>query len=221
MKILSLSNCCATFLASVLFLVSAAPIQSKTVDYSAMSKTELQKVVAGFELGFDSYVIGKALTKEQQQIAKKDGAYKSYPGTVKFKDHDLFVIIDEKTNVVIALYKRNKKATQDDFKATVGNLMMQYGEPTAEAHGKSIYWNFGSDGLISEELYRSVKAEGMLNTLTILATVKFSSSENVDTMSTMIKKMEEDGKLEKSEEERLSDNYVMIQSDMLTRKYLK
>ncbi len=208
-------------LALVFFLVSVATIQSKTVDYSAMTKTELQSIIAGLELGFDSYVIGRVLTKEQQEIAKKDDAYKSVPGTVKFKDNGLFVIADDTTHVVLAVYKRNKTATQDDFKATVGTLMMQYGEPTAEAHGKIIYWSYGADGLISEDLYRSAKAEGMLDKLIILATVKFSSSENVDTMTTMIEKMEEDGTLEKSEKELMSDNYVMIQSDMLSKKYLK
>jgi hypothetical protein len=221
MKNLSPSIYCSTFVAFAFLLVSVTTMQGKTVDYSTMSKTELQNVIAGFGLGFDSYVIGKVLTKEQQEIAKKDGAYTAYPGTIKFKDHELFVIADETTHVVIALYKRNKKATQDDFKSTIGGLMMQYGEPTAEAHGKTIYWNYGADGLISEELYRSAKAEGMLDKLIILATVKFSSSENVDTMSVMKEKMEVDGKLKKPEEEITSDNYVMIQSDILTQKYLK
>ncbi len=221
MKIPSPSMFCSTFLAFAFLLVSAATTHCKAIDYSAMSKTELQNVIAGLGLGFDSYVIGRELTKKQQDIAKKDDAYKSVPGTVKFKENGLFVIADDTTHVVLAVYKRNKTATQDDFKATVATLMMQYGEPTAEAHGKIIYWSYGSDGLISEDLYRSAKAEGMLDKLTILATVKFSSSENVDTMTMMVEKMEEDGTLKKSEEERVSDNYVMIQSDMLSKKYLK
>ncbi len=223
MKYLSPATCFSTFIAVTFFLFSAASGQSNTenVDYSTMSKTELQKVLAGLELGFDSYVIGRPLTNEQQKIVQKDDGYKAHPGTVKFKDGNLFVIIDEQTKVVIAVYTRNRKATKEDFKATVGDLMLKYGEPTAEAHGKTIYWNFGADGLISEELYRSVKEQKMLDKLTILATVKFSSSESVDSMSTMIEKMEKDEKLKTSVDEPVSDNYVMIQSDLLSRKYLE
>ncbi len=188
----------------------------QTVDYATMSRAELQKKIATLDLGLDTYIIGKALTKGQQAVAEKSSAYKSYPGTMKFKDKDTFVIIDQETKVVIALYVRNEQAKKEDFRAMVGELMMRFGEPTAEAHGKIIYWNYGPDGLISEELYRTVKGEGLLDSLAVLATVKFSSSQNVDVMS-----LNTEGK--KQDEEKTdvtSDNYVMIQSDVLTKKYM-
>ncbi len=196
---------------------------SQTVDYNALSKTELQNKIAALELGFEGYVIGKALSDDQLAVAENDNAYKAYPGTMKFKDGDIFVIVDKQSNVVIAVYKRNKKADKNDFKVMISDLMMQYGEPTTEAHGKTIYWNFGEDGLISEELYRTVKSQGKLETLIVLATVKFSSSENVETMTDMIEKM--DKRNEAGEEVQnadvTSDNYLMIQSDLLTKKYMK
>jgi len=192
------------------------------VDYKAMSKEDLQQKVASFGLGLDSYVVGKKLNATQLETAKKDKDYKAYPGTVKFKDGDIFVITDEKTNVVIAVYKRNKKADKDDFKVTISELMMQYGEPTTEAHGKTIYWNYGEDGFISEDLYRSVKSQGLLETLVILATVKFTSSENVATMTELIDKMDKKTEGEEPKKEDVTtDNYVMIQSDILTKKYME
>ena len=111
----------------------------QTVDYATMSRAELQKKIATLDLGLDTYIIGKTLTKEQQAVAEKSSAYKSYPGTMKFKDKDTFVIIDQETKVVIALYVRNEQAKKEDFRAMVGELMMRFGEPTAEAHGKLIY----------------------------------------------------------------------------------
>lgn len=220
MKILSTRVCRFTLLAFTFLLCTAVAGNGKTADYNSMSRDELQKSVAALELGMDAYVIGKELTKEQQEISSKDDNYKAYPGTKKFKDGDLFVIADEKSHVIVAVYKRNTKATHDDFKQTVSSLMMQYGEPTAEAHGKTIYWNFGPEGFIPEELYRTVKSEGKLESLTILATVKFHSSENVASMTDMIGNMAKDGKAKKPKEETLSDNYVMIQSDLLTKKYI-
>lgn len=205
------------FVLLIIFMSFAAGTgQGQTADYDAMSMTELQNKIATLGLGLGDYIVGKELTPEQQAVAEKDSAYKSYPGTMKFRDKDIFVIADQETKVVIALYVRNKQATQDDFKAMVGELMMRFGEPTAEAHGKTIYWNYGADGLISEELYQTVKDKGLLETLGVLATVKFSSSQNVDELSLNEKE-------EKAEDETIkatSDNYVMIQSDVLSKKYM-
>lgn len=211
-------------LLSVLFLVFfvSGTATCQTVDYKTMSRAELQKKIATFGLGLGSYVVGKKLNNTQLAISQKDNAYKAYPGTVKFKDGDIFVIIDEKSSVVIAVYKRNKTASKDDFKATISELMLQYGEPTTEAHGKAIYWNYGEDGFISEELYRTVKSQGQLETLIVLATVKFTSSENVATMTDMIDAMDKRNKgKDVKKEDVSSDQYVMIQSDILTRKYMK
>ena len=210
------------FLALYLVLFVSGAVTCQTVDYKAMSKADLQKKIAAFGLGLDSYVVGKKINEAQLATSKKDHDYKAYPGTVKFKDGDVFVIIDEKTNVVIAVYKRNKTANKNDFKIMISDLMMQYGEPTTEAHGKTIYWNYGEDGFINEELYRTVKSQGQLETLIVLATVKFTSSENVATMTDLIDAMDKRNKdKELKKEDVTSDQYLMIQSDILTQKYME
>ena len=217
---------CMALVLGVFFVVLFSSVGfSQVPDADKLSKEELQKKVAALELGFGSYVVGKELSKEQLALAQIVNSLKAYPGTIKFKDKDLFIIADEQSNVVIALYKRNKKASKADFKNTISELMMLFGEPTAEAHGKALYWNYSDDGLINEELYRAVKSQGRLSTLPVYATVKFSSSQNVETMTSMIEKMEEKAAEKKgtnsAEEEMTSDNYVMIQSDMLTQKYME
>ena len=132
------------------------------------------------------------------------------------------MIIDAQSNVVIAVYKRNKKANKNDFKVMISGLMLQYGEPTTEAHGKTIYWNYGEDGFITEELYRTVKSQGQLESLVVLATVKFTSSENVATMTDMIDAMDKRNKeKELKKEDVTSDQYLMVQSDLLTQKYME
>ncbi len=222
MKNFKCKQCLVAVFTSFVVLMTYGTGISGSVDYSKMSKTELQKKVASFNLGFEHYILGKELTAEQQEIAKNNNEEKAYPGTIKFKDKDIFVIVDGKSNVVIAMYKRDKEAEKADFKQTIGALMMQYGEPTAEAHGDTIYWNYGEDGFISQELYRAVKKDGQLESLIVLATIKFSSSKNVDTMTATSAQplTEVEKKVEQSDENITSDNYVMIQSDMLTKKYL-
>jgi hypothetical protein len=204
----------------VLFVSGTATCQA--VDYKAMSKSDLQKKIAAFALGLDSYIVGEKLNATQLATSKKDNDYKAYPGTVKFKDGDVFVIADEQSNIVIAVYKRNKNADKNDFKVMISGLMLQYGEPTTEAHGKTIYWNYGEDGFITEELYRTVKSQGDLESLIVLATVKFTSSENVATMTDLIDAMDKRNKgKEVKKEDTTSDQYLMIQSDLLTQKYMK
>ncbi|MCK5070705.1 MAG: hypothetical protein KAR01_09185 [Desulfocapsa sp.] len=209
--------------AAFLVLCLCGTSLGQTVDYTALSKADLQEKIAELNLGLGSYIVGTQLTKEQIVLSGKNNDYKAYPGTVKFKDGNIFVISDVESHVVIAVYRRNKTANKNDFKITISELMLHYGEPTAEAHGKTIYWNFASDGLITEELYRSVKQQGMLDTLVVLATVKFTSTENVETMTDMIgmmnKKNQQGEKVKQADI--TSDNYVMVQSDMLTKKYLE
>ncbi len=212
-----------SFLVTLLIIITCGTGFCQTVDYKDWSKAELQNKIADFELGLGSYVVGKKITADQQAILEKNSTYKAYPGTVKFKDGDIFVIVDKESKVVIAVYTRNKKANKEDFKNTIGELMMQYGEPTAEAHGKTIYWNYGVDGLITEELYRSVKAQGKLESLPVLATVKFTSSENMAVVTDMIEMMDKKNQQGEAVKKAdiTSDNYVMIQSDLLTKKYLR
>ena len=210
-------------LALVLFVSFCGTRISQTNAYDAMSKTELQAKIATLGLGFDSYVVGRVLTPAQIKIAKENPRESKIPTVKNFKDGDLFVTVDKDSNVVIVLYKRKKNANKNDFKVMISDLMMQYGEPTAEAHGKTIYWNYGEEGLITEELYRTVKSQGQLESLVVLATVKFNSTENVETMTDMIAMM--DKKNQQGEEIKkadiTSDNYVMIQSDMLSMRYKK
>ncbi len=210
-------------LALVLFVSFCGTGISQTNAYDAMSKTELQAKIATLGLGFDSYVVGRVLTPAQIKIAKENPRESKIATVKNFKDGDLFVTVDKDSNVVIVLYKRKKNANKNDFKVMISDLMMQYGEPTAEAHGKTIYWNYGEDGLITEELYRTVKSQGQLESLVVLATVKFNSTENVETMTDMIammdKKNQQGEKIKKADI--TSDNYVMIQSDMLSMRYKK
>ncbi len=209
---------------SALFFVLIFSGNGQASDFSAMSKEQLQGQIAALELGLGQYIVGKKLTDGQQKISEKDAGYKAYPGTVKFKDQDIFVIIDKETNVVIALYLRNKKADKKEYKEMVGGLMVQFGEPTTMAHEKSIYWNYTEDGLISEDLYQTVKEQGKLETLAVLATVKFSSTQSLGALSSgkREKKEGETNESDKKNEEvfAASDNYVMIQSDVLSKKYM-
>ncbi len=133
----------------------------------------LAAAVLQLEMGEGGFLIGAPLTADQLQQARDGLLDDAYPGTIKFASGAVFVVADEKTNMVLAVFQRREEVRVDDVKQMVGQLMARYGEPTTMAHDTLIYWAYGSGGRIDEDAYSDAKTAGKID---ILATVKFSSS---------------------------------------------
>ena len=178
--------------------------------------TEMKRIgdeVASLQLGLGDYFIGQILNVEKREIAKKNIIHKTIEGTYKFQDGDVFVVAGKKTDMVIGIYKQNTEASREDVKKMVGELMMQFEEPTTMAHDKLIYWAFGKDGRISEELFDMARASGGED---VLATVKFSSTLPIVQDSAP----ENDVKEEAVKDIESSSIYVMINSIPLSKIFL-
>ena len=169
--------------------------------------------VATLKLGFGDYVLGLSLTAKQKEGAKKNRVAKTLKGTYKFRDADINVVIAQENDVVLGIYKHYPEASMDQVKTVIGDLMLEFGEPTTMAHEKLIYWAFDKDGKISEDVFDFLRQSGGSETL---ATIKFSSSERV-APDAPNKKGEE--KQEKAEQKKPSV-YVMITSDPLSKLFL-
>ena len=169
--------------------------------------------VAALQLGLGDYFIGQILDAEKREIAKKNVIHKTLDGTYKFQDGDVFVVVGKKTDMVIGIYKQNTEASREDVKKMVGELMMQFEEPTTMAHDKLIYWAFGKDGRISEDLFDMARASGGED---VLATVKFSSTLPIVQDSVPEKEKKE----EAVKDVESSSIYVMINSIPLSKIFL-
>lgn len=130
--------------------------------------------VAELKLGFGDYVLGKALTMEQKEIALQNPIKKSLRGTYKFQDGETFVIAASNDDIVLGVYRHYPESTIADQKKIIGGLMFEYGEPTATAHDKMIYWTYDKTGKIDQDTFEFQKSNGGTKSL---ATIKFSSSE--------------------------------------------
>jgi hypothetical protein len=178
--------------------------------------TEMKRIgeeVAALKLGLGDYFIGQILDAEKREIAKKNVIHKTINGTYKFQDGDVFVVAGKKTDMVIGIYKQNTEASRDDVKKMVGELMMQFEEPTTMAHDKLIYWAFGKDGRISEDLFDMARESGGED---VLATIKFSSSLPIAQDSAP----EKGEKEEAVKDDEISSIYVMINSIPLSKIFL-
>lgn len=176
----------------------------------------MEKQVASLNLGIGEYRIATILTEDQKARAAENLVSKSYAGTYKFKEKDFFVIVDNKTDMVLALYKRRENVEKEIMKAMVGELMDAFAEPTTMAHDQMIYWVYNKDGKISSEVFNVAKKNGETENLGTIASVKFSSSVTI----APDKKEEIEQKEGKEKMVPTSTIYYIITSDPLVKVFM-
>lgn len=133
--------------------------------------------VASLDISYNGYTLGKTLNEEQQKIAQQNPINPSAPGTFKFKDKNLHVVLDRTTEKIIILYEQYEDAKTEQVRDLVGSLYLEFGDPTVMAHDKIIYWAFSAEGKLSKKQYQRDKH--LKEKLKILATVKLNSDINV------------------------------------------
>jgi len=135
---------------------------------------DLADDVVRLRLGLDGYVVGALLDQTQSSWAQENLVADPYPGTYKFQDGDVFVVADNNTDMVLAIYRQFDSLSAKKLQDLVSDLMLEFGEPTTMAHDKIIYWAFGKKGRITEDTYLDSKKSGNLE---VMATVKLNSTE--------------------------------------------
>jgi hypothetical protein len=156
-------------------------------------------------LGEGGFVIGAPLTGAQIEVAKDNLLADAYPGTIKFAAGEVSIVAEEKSHLVLAVFRRREEVPAADVTQMVGGLMGRFGEPTTMAHGKMIYWAYGSSGKIDGGAYEEAKATGEID---ILATVKFSSSLDLNPG------------LDEGSTEEAATIYYIITSDRLLNQFV-
>lgn len=193
-------------------LITLTPASQLLAEDGATPMNRLGADIAALKLGLGDYVLGQKLTEQQKDIAKENAIEKSIKGSYKFQDNGVFVVASSTSDMVIGIYKENTTATQQDIKNMVGELMMQFEEPTKMAHDKLIYWAFGKEGIIPQDLFDVAKSADS----EILATVKFSSDQPVRPSE----EPKEGAKTEVKKSSKAASIYVLITSDQLSNIFL-
>lgn len=116
--------------------------------------------VASLKIGLGGYIVGQKLTDSQKKIAKANNIIKVVPGTYKFKDKDIFVVASKADDRAIVIYKSYTKVDKKKIHSLLGSAIMDFGDPTAMAHDKLVYWSYTSEGKkISEDELKAYKDE--------------------------------------------------------------
>jgi hypothetical protein len=193
-------------------LLAVAPCGLQAED-GAAAMQRIGGEVAALHLGLGDYFVGQILGAEQKTRAEKNSIAKTINGSYKFQDGEIYVVADKATDMVIGIYKEQAEASREDMQKMVGELMMQFEEPTTMAHDKLIYWAFGKEGRISEEHFEQARATGGE---AVLATVKFSSSVAIAPSPAPETKEQE----ETVSQEDPASIYAMVSSDPLSKIFL-
>lgn len=133
--------------------------------------------VAKLKIRRNDYSLGEILSDKQKDTARLNAVEAASPGTYKFKDNDLYVVVDKATDRVLIIYERYERATRQKIRELVGDLFFVFGEPTVMGHDKTIYWAYDADGKISEKKYKEAKDQKRVPNF--LATVKLNSSHKI------------------------------------------
>jgi hypothetical protein len=203
--------------AALLALVFSANAEDKKTG------TLLDQVIA-LKLGLNGYVVGEKLTVDQKKNADSHPVKgDAYEGTYKFSADDLIVVVDKKTDRILAMYQQKKNADKEQLKAMVAGLMNHFDTPTTMAHGKMLYWAFNKHGAVSEEDYNTSKKIKQTQGLGIIATVKFSSEHDITPDFTVKEESEEEiiDSVKKEEQTQTGALYFIITSDPLVQQFME
>ena len=183
------------------------------------SGKDLATDVARLNLGLHGYKIGHKLTAVQKKIAQSHLQQDAYAGTCKFADQDIVVVVDKKTDTVLAMYKRVVNADRKQVKKIVAALMDRFGPPTTMAHDKIVYWAYNRQGAVSEDDFEQAKESKQIAGLGIIATVKLNSE--IEIISDTDKKNDTTSKTAATKQPATGTIYFIITSDPLVQAFLK
>ena len=202
------------FLAGVCCCVLLAAGQSPAS--GSDSPQQLLDDVLSLHLGLNGYYIGQHISPEQKQKGGGHLEKDAYEGTYKFRDADLFVVVDKKTDRILALYKRQENVDKNGLKAMVVELMDHFGTPTLLAHDKILYWAFNAHGAISEEDFNKARDAKQIPNLGIIATVKLNSDIEITPDS-----QKEKEQITDAQETPRGTVYFVITSDPLVQQFMR
>ena len=183
---------------SILFFTGLACAETDKI-------TDSYAKVESLKINWHGYTLGAKLNDSQKKIAKKNHLPSTAPGTYKFRDKELNIVADSKTDRVLIVFEIIENASQQKVRYMLGSLVIEFNDPTLSAHDKIVYWAYGENGKYSATQFEDAKenVKNKQETLTIIATVKLQSEVPI---------------MEKGQNKASGRAYYIISSESLLRK---
>ncbi len=147
------------------------------ISHSKETVADIYAKVESLEINWLGYTLGAQLTDFQKKIAKTNPLPSETSGIYKFKDRELNIVADSKTDRVLIMFQAVEDASQQRVRDILGSLVLQFKDPTLYAHDKIVYWAYGEYGKYSSDQFEAAKQQvkNRQDILTILGTVKLQS----------------------------------------------
>ncbi|MBF0574277.1 MAG: hypothetical protein HQK69_11075 [Desulfamplus sp.] len=169
------------YLCKIIILISlAATVQAADELYDknrAENILDIYAKVESLKISWHGYTLGGKLNHSQKEIAQKNPLPSTVSSTYKFKDKELNIVADSKTDRVLIVFEIIENGSQQKVRDMLGSLVIVFNDPTLSAHDKIVYWAYGENGKYSPTQFEEAK-ENLKNkqdTLPIIATVKLQS----------------------------------------------
>ncbi len=171
------------------------------------------------DVGMGEYTLAKEINSTQKNSAKKNPLKTNSDKTYQFKDADIYVTVDKKSDKAIVLYKIFDDQNATELKRVLGGAVLTYGEPTIMSHGNIVYWVYGNNGsLITKDDYeqwRDKQLKGSDENKSAHG-VDYSNLEKLYTIKLSSTKM-----FESADKFDNAKAYLIISSEKLLKKILK
>ena len=167
--------------------------------------SDIYTKVESLQINWHGYTLGAKLNDSQKKIAEKNHLPSTASGTYKFRDKELNIVADSKTDRVLILFELIENASQQKVRDMLGSLVIVFNDPTLSAHDKIVYWAYGENGKYSATQFEDAKenVKNKKETLTIIATVKLQSEVSI---------------MDKGRDKASGRAYYIISSESLLRK---
>jgi hypothetical protein len=194
--------CCVT----IFICLTGSAYSSDNLLHATNTVADIYEKVESLKISWHGYTLGSQLSDSQKEIAEKNPLPSTASSTYKFRDKELTIVADSKTDRILIVFEIIENASQQKVRDMLGSLVIVFNDPTLSAHDKIVYWAYGENGKYSATQFEDAK-ENVKNeqeTLTIIATVKLQSEVPI---------------MEKGRDKASGRVYYIISSESLLRKH--
>lgn len=157
----------------IFICLAGSAYSSDNLLHTTDTVADIYEQVESLKIRWHGYTLGAKLSDSQKKIAEKNPLSSTVSGTYKFRDQELNIVADSKTDRVLIVFELIENASQQKVRDMLGSLVIVFNDPTVSAHDKIVYWAYGENGKYSATQFEDAKDNK--EHLSIIATVKLQS----------------------------------------------
>ena len=192
------------------------------------ANSELFKTIEKIGVGMQGYTLGAILNDRQRKTAKSNPEKANVAGTFKFKDDELHIIADSKSDRIVVVYQAYDNVNSEMMKNLVSRYISTFDAPTTLSHNNIVYWFYHENGqkITSDEfeawrakINRSKSMESSNKPLAEILKMEAVGGDEIKLHKLVTVKLQSTEPIIGKEADGSASVYLMISSEKLIRDY--